>query len=186
MNLAPKTAHRITNDGEADVPLETVEAGDRLRVRPGESVPVDGEVLEGRSSIDESMLTGEPLPVEKSEGDEVTGGTLNKTGSFIMRAKKVGNDTMLAHIVDLVRQGAALARADSGAADRVASYFVPAVVAIAVLAFIAWLLVGPTPAFSFALVAAVSVLIIACPCALGLATPCRSWLPLVAVPKRAS
>jgi Cu+-exporting ATPase len=171
MNLAPKTARRVTDGGEEDVPLEDVKTGDRLRVRPGESVPVDGEVLEGRSSVDESMLTGEPLPVEKAEDDQVTGGTLNKSGSFVMRADKVGNETMLARIVDLVAKAQRSRAPIQALADRVAAWFVPTVVAIAVLAFIAWLVFGPTPAFSYALVAAVSVLIIACPCALGLATP---------------
>ena len=171
MNLAPKTARRVTDAGEEDVPLEEVKAGDRLRVRPGESVPVDGEVVDGRSSVDESMLTGEPLPVEKAEGDQVTGGTLNKSGSFVMRADKVGGDTMLARIVDLVAKAQRSRAPIQALADRVAAFFVPTVVAIAAIAFIAWLLVGPSPAFSYALVAAVSVLIIACPCALGLATP---------------
>jgi Cu+-exporting ATPase len=171
MNLAPKTARRVTDGGEEDVPLEDVKTGDRLRVRPGESVPVDGEVLEGRSSVDESMRTGEPLPVEKAEDDQVTGGTLNKSGSFVMRADKVGNETMLARIVDLVAKAQRSRAPIQALADRVAAWFVPTVVAIAVLAFIAWLVFGPTPAFSYALVAAVSVLIIACPCALGLATP---------------
>ena len=171
MNLAPKTARRVADGGEEDVPLDEVEAGDRLRVRPGESVPVDGEVLEGRSSVDESMLTGEPLPVEKAEGDAVTGGTLNKSGSFVMRADKVGQETMLARIVDLVAKAQRSRAPIQALADRVAAYFVPTVVGIAVLAFVAWLLAGPSPALSYALLAAVSVLIIACPCALGLATP---------------
>jgi Cu+-exporting ATPase len=171
INLAPKTARRVSEHGEADVPLDEVRAGDRLRVRPGESVPVDGELLEGRSSIDESMLTGEPMPVGKNEGDSVTAGTLNKSGSFVMRADKVGGDTMLARIVDLVAKAQRSRAPIQALADRVAAWFVPTVVGIAVLAFIAWLIFGPTPAFSYALVAAVSVLIIACPCALGLATP---------------
>ena len=171
MDLAPKTARRVSDDGEEDVPLDEVKTGDRLRVRPGESVPVDGEVTDGRSSVDESMLTGEPLPVEKAEGDQVTGGTLNKAGSFVMRADKVGGDTMLARIVDLVARAQRSRAPIQALADRVAAFFVPTVVGIAVLAFIAWLLIGPSPALSYALLAAVSVLIIACPCALGLATP---------------
>jgi Cu+-exporting ATPase len=171
MNLAPKTARRVTEAGEQDVPLEEIRVGDRLRVRPGESVPVDGALVEGRSAVDESMLTGEPLPVEKNTGDAVTGGTLNKSGSFVMRAGRVGGDTMLARIVELVARAQRSRAPIQALADRVAGYFVPAVVAVAVLAFVAWLAFGPAPAFSYALVAAVSVLIIACPCALGLATP---------------
>jgi Cu+-exporting ATPase len=171
MNLAPKTARRVTEAGEQDVPLEEIRVGDRLRVRPGESVPVDGALVEGRSAVDESMLTGEPLPVEKNTGDAVTGGTLNKSGSFVMRAGRVGGDTMLARIVELVARAQRSRAPIQALADRVAGYFVPAVVAVAVLAFVAWLAFGPAPALSYALVAAVSVLIIACPCALGLATP---------------
>jgi Cu+-exporting ATPase len=171
MNLAPKTARRVTEAGEQDVLLEEIQVGDRLRVRPGESVPVDGALVEGCSSVDESMLTGEPLPVEKNTGDAVTGGTLNKSGSFVMRAGRVGGDTMLARIVELVARAQRSRAPIQALADRVAGYFVPAVVAVAVLAFVAWLAFGPAPAFSYALVAAVSVLIIACPCALGLATP---------------
>jgi len=172
LDLAPKTARRITPDGdEYDAPLENIIEGDRMRVRPGESVPVDAVVLEGHSSIDESMLTGEPLPVEKSEGDAVTGGTLNKNGTLVIEAAKVGEDTMLAHIVEMVASAQRSRAPIQGLADRVASYFVPAVVSVAVLAFIAWMVWGPQPAFVFAIVSAVSVLIIACPCALGLATP---------------
>lgn len=172
LDLAPKTARRITPDGdEYDAPLENIVAGDKLRVRPGEAVPVDGIVLEGRSSVDESMLTGEPLPVEKAGGDQVTGGTLNKNGSLVMEAARVGDETMLARIVAMVASAQRSRAPIQGLADRVASYFVPTVVLVAIIAFIVWLLIGPQPAFVFAIVSAVSVLIIACPCALGLATP---------------
>ncbi|MBF9029055.1 cadmium-translocating P-type ATPase [Rhodobacterales bacterium HKCCE3408] len=171
MNLAPKTARRVTDSGEEDVPLDAVKTGDILRVRPGESVPVDGTVTEGRSSVDESMITGEPVPVEKVEGEDVTGGTLNKTGSFLMRAENVGLDTTLSRIVEMVAKAQRSRAPIQAMADRVAAYFVPAVVAVAIIAFLAWSFFGPTPALSYAFVAAVSVLIIACPCALGLATP---------------
>ncbi|MCD1636443.1 heavy metal translocating P-type ATPase [Martelella mediterranea] len=171
LDLAPKTARKVTDGGEEDVPVETLQAGDVLRVRPGESVPVDGIVIEGRSSVDESMITGEPVPVEKSEGEPVTGGTLNKNGSFLMRAESVGAETTLSRIVDMVSKAQRSRAPIQAMADRVASYFVPAVVAVAVIAFLAWLAFGPSPALSYAFVAAVSVLIIACPCALGLATP---------------
>lgn len=172
LDLAPKTARRITDDGEEyDAPLENILAGDRLRVRPGEAVPVDGVVLEGGSSVDESLVTGEPVPVEKKQGDNVTGGTLNKTGSFVMEARLVGEDTMLAKIVDMVASAQRSRAPIQGLADRVAGYFVPTVVGVAVLAFVAWLILGPSPSLVHAIIAAVSVLIIACPCALGLATP---------------
>ncbi|HEU0223227.1 MAG TPA: heavy metal translocating P-type ATPase [Paracoccaceae bacterium] len=171
LDLAPKTARRVRGSSEEDVPLDQVLAGDLLRVRPGESVPVDGLVLEGRSSIDESMLTGEPIPVEKSPGDPVTGGTLNRTGSFLMEARRVGAETMLARIVELVAKAQRSRAPIQALADRVSGWFVPAVAAVALLAFLAWLAFGPAPALSYAFVAAVSVLIIACPCALGLATP---------------
>ncbi|MHA7774570.1 heavy metal translocating P-type ATPase [Roseibium sp. M-1] len=172
LGLAPKTARRITPDGdEYDAPLENILAGDRLRVRPGEAVPVDGEVLEGGSSVDESLVTGEPVPVEKSPGDSVTGGTLNKTGSFVMEAKLVGADTMLSKIVDMVASAQRSRAPIQGLADKVAGYFVPTVIGVAALAFMVWLVVGPSPALVHAVIAAVSVLIIACPCALGLATP---------------
>jgi Cu+-exporting ATPase len=172
MNLAPARARRVRVDGsDEDVPLDAVVAGDRLRVRPGERIPVDGVVLDGRSPVDESMVTGESMPVAKAVGDRVIGGTLNGSGSFVMRAEKVGRDTMLSRIVDMVavaqRSRAPIARL----ADRAASWFVPAVMAVALIAFASWAVFGPQPRFSYALVAAVSVLIIACPCALGLATP---------------
>ena len=172
LDLAPKTARRINPNGtERDVPVENILEGDRVRVRPGESVPVDGSVLEGRSSIDESMISGEPVPVEKTEGDPLTGGTLNGTGSLIMQAQRVGGDTMLARIVDMVASAQRSRAPIQGLADRVASYFVPTVVFIAIAAFLIWSIWGPPPAMVYALVSAVSVLIIACPCALGLATP---------------
>jgi len=172
LDLAPKTARRILPDGsEYDAPLENIVEGDMLRVRPGDSVPVDGEVVEGRSSLDESMITGEPVPIEKVEGDRVTGGTINKNGTLAVRATDVGADTVLSQIVDMVA-GARLSRAPiQGLADRVAAVFVPAVVLVAITAFVVWLIVGPDPALAFAIASAVSVLIIACPCALGLATP---------------
>jgi Cu+-exporting ATPase len=171
LNLAPKTARKVTDKGEEDVPLDEVKSGDRLRVRPGESVPVDGEVVEGSSSLDESMITGEPIPVEKQIGDKVTGGTLNKSGSFVMKAEKVGSETTLSRIVDMVAKAQRSRAPIQALADRVAGWFVPAVVGISVLSFILWMLLGPEPALPYAIVAAVSVLIIACPCALGLATP---------------
>ncbi|WP_162931562.1 heavy metal translocating P-type ATPase [Mesorhizobium sp. DCY119] len=172
LDLAPKTARLISADGsEADVPLEEVKAGDRLRVRPGDSVPVDGSVVEGRSSIDESMITGEPVPLEKTAGDRVTGGTINKNGSLVIKAEKVGADTVLSQIVELVAKAQRSRAPIQGLADRVAYYFVPAVVLVAIAAFVVWALFGPEPSMIFAIVSAVSVLIIACPCALGLATP---------------
>ena len=172
LDLAPKTARRIDPAGEESVvPLDQVQTGDLLRVRPGEAVPVDGEIVDGSSNIDESMITGEPLSVARSHGDPVIGGTLNQRGSFVMSAEQVGADTMLARIVALVSQAQRSRAPVQGVADRVAAIFVPAVVTVAVLAFIAWSLWGPAPALLYGLVAAVSVLIIACPCALGLATP---------------
>ncbi len=172
LDLAPKTARRILPDGtEYDAPLENIVEGDLLRVRPGDSVPVDGEVVDGRTSIDESMLTGEPVPVEKTEHDRVTGGTINKNGTIAIRATQVGADTVLAQIVDMV-SGARRSRAPiQGLADKVSSIFVPTVVICAIAAFLFWLAFGPSPALVFAIAASVSVLIIACPCALGLATP---------------
>ncbi len=171
LDLAPASARRVYDDREEDVPLEHVQPGDRLRVRPGESIPVDGLVLSGHSSVDESMLTGEPVPVEKTADDAVTGGTLNGSGSFVMRAERVGADTLLARIIDLVAHAQRSRAPIQALADRFARWLVPVVVAVAVAACVAWLLFGPPPALSFAMVAAVSVLIIACPCALGLATP---------------
>ncbi|RVC80078.1 heavy metal translocating P-type ATPase [Mesorhizobium sp. M4A.F.Ca.ET.020.02.1.1] len=172
LDLAPKTARLIGADGsESDVPLDTVKAGDRLRIRPGDAVPVDGVVLEGRSAIDESMITGEPLPVEKTEGDALTGGTLNKNGSLVMRAERIGAETTLSRIVELVAKAQRSRAPIQGLADRVSFYFVPAVVLVALAAFAAWAILGPQPSLIFAIVSAVSVLIIACPCALGLATP---------------
>jgi Cu+-exporting ATPase len=172
LGLAPKHARRVTADGhDEDVPLEHIQVGDLLRVRPGEKVPVDGVVCEGRSSVDESMLTGEPMPVAKAEGDRVSGGTLNTSGGFIMRAERVGRDTMLAQIVDMVAKAQRSRAPVQRLADKVAGIFVPAVLAVALLTFVAWAAFGPPPAMGHGLVAAVSVLIIACPCALGLATP---------------
>ena len=171
VGLAPKTARRLEEDGEADVPLDSVRVGDRLRVRHGESVPVDGVVTEGHAALDESMITGEPLPVEKGPGDPLTGGTLAQSGSLVMRAERVGAATTLARIVTLVAKAQRSRAPVQALADRVAGVFVPAVVAVAVLAAIGWAVVGPSPALAYALSAAVSVLIIACPCALGLATP---------------
>ena len=170
LGLAPKTARRVTGH-EEDVPLDRVRVGDRLRVRPGEKVPVDGVVVEGQSAVDESMVTGEPVPVEKTAGAALTGGTVNGTGSFVMRAERVGADTLLAQIVRMVGDAQRSRAPIQKLADRVAEWFVPAVVAVAVLAFIAWALAGPEPRLAHALVSAVAVLIIACPCALGLATP---------------
>jgi Cu+-exporting ATPase len=172
LDLAPATARRIDDAGdETEVALEEIQVGDRLRVRPGDKVPLDGVVLAGGSSVDEAMLTGEPLPVEKQVGDPVTGGTINGRGSFVMRAERVGSDTMLARIVQMVAQAQRSRAPIQGLADRVAGWFVPAVLAVAALAFLAWALFGPPPAMAYALIVAVSVLIIACPCALGLATP---------------
>nr|WP_299821829.1 heavy metal translocating P-type ATPase [uncultured Jannaschia sp.] len=171
LDLAPKTARLLDGRGERDVPLDMLRQGDRLRVRPGESVPVDGTVLEGRSTIDESMITGEPIPVEKQAGDAVTGGSLNQTGGFVMEATRVGADTMLNRIVGMVADAQRSRAPIQKLADRVAGWFVPLVVAVAVTAFAAWSIWGPEPAMALGLVAAVSVLIIACPCALGLATP---------------
>ena len=172
LNLAPQQAHLLAADGtEGDVPLDQVKRGDRLRVRPGERIPVDGTIREGASAVDESMVTGEPMPVEKGAGETVTGGTLNTSGSFIMEVKRIGSETTLAQMVKLVSEAQRSRAPLQRLADRVASYFVPAVIVIAVLAFFGWVVFGPEPRFAHALVAAVSVLIIACPCALGLATP---------------
>ncbi|MBK7362172.1 MAG: heavy metal translocating P-type ATPase [Micavibrio sp.] len=172
LNLAPKTARRIKEDGtEEDVSLEHIQAGDRLRVRPGETVPVDGVVVEGRSAVDESMITGESMPVTKEAESRVIGGTMNQTGSFIMEARHVGKDSMLSRIVHMVAEAQRSRAPIQRLADTVSGWFVPAVIAVAVIAFIVWLIYGPEPSFTYALIAAVSVLIIACPCALGLATP---------------
>ena len=173
LDLAPKTARRIARrrsrrGGRA---RRRSSVGDRLRVRPGEKVPVDGEVVEGRSAVDESMVTGESMPVTKASGDSVIGGTINQTGSLVMRAEKVGRDTMLARIVQMVAEAQRSRAPIQRLADQVAGWFVPAVIVVAVLAFVAWAIWGPEPRFAYALVAAVAVLIIACPCALGLATP---------------
>ena len=172
LGLTPKTARIVNADGsEQDVALEHVKIGDRLRVRPGEKVPVDGVVFEGGSSVDESMMTGEPIPVEKQKGDKVIGGTINATGSFVLRAKKVGRDTLLARIVQMVSEAQRSRAPIQRLADVVAAWFVPAVVLVAIVTFVAWALLGPAPALAYAIVNAVAVLIIACPCALGLATP---------------
>src|SRR5205807_5425112 len=156
---------------ERDVPLDHVQKGDHLRIRPGEKIPVDGRVIEGRTSIDESMITGEPMPVAKTNGDRVTGGTVNQTGSIVIEAERVGSETVLSQIVEMVAQAQRSRAPIQGLADKVASWFVPAVIAIAVITFAIWALVGPEPRFAYAIVNAVAVLIIACPCALGLATP---------------
>jgi Cu+-exporting ATPase len=172
LGLAPKTARVIHEDGtEADAPLEQVKPGDRLRVRPGERLPVDGVVLEGASAVDESMVTGEPIPVEKKTGDHVTGGTVNATGGFVMRAERVGSDTLLAQIVRMVSEAQRSRAPIQRLADVVSSWFVPAVLVAAVITFVVWAWLGPEPKFAYAIVNAVAVLIIACPCALGLATP---------------
>ena len=172
LDLAPKTAVRVTADGtDETVPLESVVVDELLRVRPGEKVPVDGEVTEGKGTVDESMVTGEPMPVAKAAGSKVTAGTLNQTGGFVMRAEKVGSDTLLAQIVHMVAAAQRSRAPIQRMADQVAGWFVPLVIGVAVLAFVAWMVWGPTPEFSYALIAAVAVLIIACPCALGLATP---------------
>lgn len=172
MDLAPKTARRVREDGsEEEVPLGEVAAGDRLRIRPGDAIPVDGVVAEGRSSVDESMLTGEPVPVEKTADDSLTGGTVNGTGSLIMEARAVGADTMLARIVRMVAEAQRSRAPIQAIADRISGWFVPLVVAIAIVAFIVWNFIGPEPRFGHALLNAIAVLIIACPCALGLATP---------------
>jgi P-type Cu+ transporter len=172
LDLAPKTARRVASDGsEAEVPLDQVAVGDKLRVRPGEKVPVDGELIEGRSLLDESMVTGESMPVTKEPGAKVIGGTLNQTGAFLMRAEKIGRDTVLAQIVQMVAAAQRSRAPIQRLADQVSGWFVPAVILVALIAFAAWSIWGPQPRFAFGLVAAVTVLIIACPCALGLATP---------------
>jgi Cu+-exporting ATPase len=172
LGLAPKTARVVRDDGnEEDVPLEQIQVGQRLRVRPGEKVPVDGTILEGRSAVDESMITGESIPIEKQAADKVIGGSVNSTGSFIMRAERVGRETLLAQIVQMVSEAQRSRAPIQRLADVVSAWFVPAVVIIAIITFIIWAMFGPTPALAYAVVNAVAVLIIACPCALGLATP---------------
>jgi Cu+-exporting ATPase len=172
LNLAPKTARRLTASGDdEEIPVDQVEFGDRLRVRPGDGVPVDGEVLEGASAVDESMVTGESMPAPKQPGDKLIGGTVNGTGGLVMRADRIGSETMLARIVAMVAEAQRSRAPIQRMADAVSGYFVPAVVLVAVIAFVVWALIGPAPAMSYGLIAAVSVLIIACPCALGLATP---------------
>jgi Cu+-exporting ATPase len=172
LGLAPKTARRIEEDGsERDVPLDEVQVGDKLRVRPGEKIPVDGKVLDGTSNVDESMITGEPVPVEKKAGEKVIGATVNSTGSLVIEAEKIGADTVLSQIVHMVAEAQRSRAPIQKLADMVAGYFVPAVIVVALAAFIVWFLVGPEPRLAYALIVAVSVLIIACPCALGLATP---------------
>ncbi|RME18508.1 MAG: copper-translocating P-type ATPase [Bdellovibrio sp.] len=172
LGLAPKTARRLKDDGtEEDVPIESIQVGDRLRVRPGEKIPVDGIILEGKSSIDESMITGEPIPVEKKAGDKVIGATINGNGSFIMKAEKVGADTLLSRIIVMVAEAQRSQAPIQKLADKVSGYFVPTVVLTSIITFIVWALWGPEPSMSYALINAIAVLIIACPCALGLATP---------------
>ncbi len=172
LELAPPTARRIGTDGhDVDVNVDQLSPGDRVRVRPGDKIPIDGVITEGRSTVDESMLTGEPVPVEKAPGSEVTGGTVNKSGSFVMQVSRIGAETTLAQIVQMVADAQRSRAPIQRLADSVAAWFVPVVVTVALIAFAVWLLIGPSPAFSYALIAAVSVLIIACPCALGLATP---------------
>ncbi|MEQ1841997.1 MAG: copper-translocating P-type ATPase, partial [Verrucomicrobiales bacterium] len=171
LSLAAKTAHRLRNDQEEEVPIDQLQIGDILRVRPGEKIPIDGVITSGRSNIDESMITGEPIPVAKAEGDTVIGATVNQTGAFLMRAEKVGGDTLLSRIVHMVSDAQRSRAPIQKLADTVAGYFVPAVIFIALVTFVVWAVWGPDPALAFALVNAVAVLIIACPCALGLATP---------------
>jgi len=171
LNLTPKTARVVQDGDERDVPLESVQAGAKLRVRPGEKIPVDGVLLDGKTSIDESMITGEPIPVEKNVGDKVTGGTLNTTGSFFMQAERIGSETVLSRIVQMVAEAQRSRAPIQGLADKVSGYFVPAVLGVALITFIFWMWLGPEPRLAFAIVNAVAVLIIACPCALGLATP---------------
>ena len=171
LNLAPPTARQVAPGGDHEVPLDQVKVGDWLHVVPGDKVPVDGVVVEGHSSVEESMITGEPLPVEKTVGDKVTGGTVNGTGSFVLRAERVGNDTLLGQIVNMVAEAQRSRAPIQGLADKVAGIFVPAVLTVSVLTFVVWMWLGPEPRFAHAIVNAVAVLIIACPCALGLATP---------------
>jgi Cu+-exporting ATPase len=171
LGLAPKTAHRVHDGQEEEIPVDAIQKGNLLRVRPGEKVPIDGVIVEGQSNIDESMITGEPMPVSKGPGDKVVGATVNQTGSFLMRAERVGSETLLAQIVQMVAEAQRSRAPIQKLADRVSGYFVPAVISIAVITFVVWSIIGAAPAMAYALVNAVSVLIIACPCALGLATP---------------
>lgn len=171
LGLAAKTAHRVRDGQEEEIPVDAIQKGDLLRVRPGEKVPIDGVIVEGQSNIDESMITGEPMPVSKGAGDKVVGATVNQTGSFLMRAERIGSETLLAQIVQVVAEAQRSRAPIQKLADTVSGYFVPAVISIAVITFIVWSIIGPPPAMAYALVSAVSVLIIACPCALGLATP---------------
>lgn len=171
LDLSAKQAHRVRYGIEEDAPVELIHKGDILRVRPGEKIPLDGIIIEGKSSVDESMISGEPMPVVKAKGDWVIGATINQTGSFLMRAEKIGSETMLAQIVEMVAQAQRSQAPIQKIADRVSGYFVPAVLGCAIVSFAAWVLFGPQPALAYALVSAISVLIIACPCALGLATP---------------
>ena len=172
LGLAAKTAHRRPRWArKKTIPVDAIQKGDLLRVRPGEKVPVDGVIVEGQSNVDESMITGEPMPVSKGAGDKVVGATVNQTGSFLMRAERIGSETLLAQIVQMVAEAQRSRAPIQKLADTVSGYFVPAVISIAVITFIVWSIIGPAPAMAYALVNAVSVLIIACPCALGLATP---------------
>src|SRR6266481_860441 len=171
LGLAAKTAHRLRDGQEEEIPVDEIQKGDVLRVRPGEKVPIDGVIIDGKSNIDESMITGEPMPASKGPGDRVVGATVNQTGSFLMRAERVGSETLLAQIVQMVAEAQRSQAPIQKLADTVSGYFVPAVIGIAVITFVVWSIVGPAPQMAYALVNAVSVLIIACPCALGLATP---------------
>ncbi|CAN5753478.1 heavy metal translocating P-type ATPase [soil metagenome] len=171
LGLAAKTAHRVVGGNEEDVPVDDVQRGDTLRVRPGEKVPIDGKIIEGKSNLDESMINGEPMPVEKGEGDKVIGATVNQTGTFLMRAEKIGSETLLSQIVHMVAEAQRSRAPIQKLADTVAGWFVPIVIGVAIITFVIWSIFGPAPAMAYALVNAVSVLIIACPCALGLATP---------------
>ncbi|HYY30515.1 MAG TPA: copper-translocating P-type ATPase [Chthoniobacterales bacterium] len=171
VGLAPKTAHRVRDGKEEEVPVDEIQKGDVLRVRPGEKVPIDGVIIEGRSAVDESMITGEPMPVEKTPGDAIVGATVNQTGSFLMRAEKVGSETLLAQIIHMVADAQRSRAPIQKLADTVSGYFVPAVILAAIITFIVWAIWGPAPSMAYAIVNSVSVLIIACPCALGLATP---------------
>src|SRR5258707_413475 len=171
LGLAAKNAHRVRNGQEDEIPVDAIQKGDLLRVRPGEKVPIDGVIVEGQSNIDESMITGEPMPVSKGAGDKVVGATVNQTGSFLMRAERIGSETLLAQIVQMVAEAQRSRAPIQKLADTVSGYFVPGVISIAVITFIVWSIIGPPPAIAYSLVNAVSVLIIACPCALGLATP---------------